>query len=140
MACKCTDEYLLSRDKGEAQWSIAFVQLSYLLSGEWHIKKLFNKPHLTEDEKAILRNIPEKYKYIARDNSRSLYIYEDKPKKDGGNVWFNDKPKKDGGNVWFNYNYNYFDLFQHLFQFIKWEDEEPYKIQELLEECEKGKK
>lgn len=29
--------------------------------------------------------------------------------------------------------YRSFSLFDHLFQFIKWEDEEPYNIQELLD-------
>lgn len=92
-----------------------------LINGTWKIEKLPPKPKLTEAEKVILENLTKEYKYIARDNSGTLYIYDNKPKKDGGNVWF-------------SYNYNYFDLFQHLFQFIKWEDEEPYNIEELLKE------
>ena len=94
--------------------------LPELINGTWKIEKLPPKPKLTEDEKVILRNLPKEYKYIARDNSGTLYIYENKPKKDG--------------NVWSNYNYNYLDLFHHLFQFIKWGDSEAYNIEELLKE------
>ena len=106
---------------GDGKHSRNFI-LGEIIVGKYTVQKLPQKPKLIEAERVILKNIPKKYKYIARDNSGLLYIYENKPKKDG--------------NVWSNYNYNCFDLFQHLFQFIKWEDEEPYKIQELLEEYE----
>ena len=81
------------------------------------------KPKLTEDEKAILRNLPKKWKYIVRDEDSCLWIFNDyKPHK--GNTtpeWLGSIGKS-------------FILFQHLFQFIKWEDEEPYLISDLLEE------
>lgn len=80
------------------------------------------KPKLTEDEKAILRNIDKKYKYIARDDSDNLFIHNTKPKKDGWE-WSSD-----------NGVYRSLVMFNHLFQFIKWEDEEPYLISDLLEE------
>lgn len=77
---------------------------------------------LTEDEKAILRNIDKKYKYIARDDSDNLFIHNTKPKKDGWE-WSSD-----------NGVYRSLIMFNHLFQFIKWEDEEPYLISDLLED------
>ena len=95
-----------------------------LITGKKKIIKLPQKPLLTEDEKAILRNMPKKYKYIARDYYGALYIYEKKPKK-CGHVWFR---------VGSDYSLNNLSLFQRLFQFIKWEDKEPYKIKELLKE------
>ena len=107
-------------------WGGEDIALSLLLNGYYKIKKLPPKPKLTEDEKAILRSIPEKYKYIAREDSGALYVYGNKPKKDS-----------DG---WFNCSYNNLGLFHYLFQFIKWEDEEPYNIEELLEEYEKFNK
>ena len=76
------------------------------------------KPNLTEDEKVILRNVPYDYKWIARDIDGCLYVYESKPKK-GITMW-----ESDGLPM---------IPFDHLFQFIQWEDKEPYSIEELLE-------
>lgn len=73
-------------------------------------------PKLTEDEKAILRNVPQYYKWIARDGNGVLCLYPDKPHK--------------SKTIWDNYGALF--PFHHLFQFIKWEDEEPYSIGELL--------
>ena len=77
---------------------------------------------LTKTEKIILKNTDEKYKYIARDESGDLYVYEFRPYK----AYDFRKGKK----YWC-----YFDgimcglrAFNHLFQDIKWEDEEPYKF------------
>ena len=77
------------------------------------------KPKLNEDEKAILKVLlNENYKWIARDKNDWLYVYASKPKK-GITIWENTgSPMMP---------------FVHLFNFIKWEDEEPYSIEELLE-------
>ena len=77
------------------------------------------KPKLTEDEKVILRNVPKKFKWIARDIDGPLYIYASKPKKDQ-TIWYGCEQLT--------------IPFYHLFQFIQWEDEEPYLIEELLGE------
>ena len=77
------------------------------------------KPKLTEDEKVILRSLPKKYKWIARDKSDWIFLYREKPIKlkiSWSGCMYTTLP------------------FQHLFQFIKWEDEEPYSIEELLRE------
>lgn len=80
------------------------------------------KPQLTEDEKVILRNLPKEYKWIARDLSGMVYIYAQRPIKESC-LWSGDF----GGLML---------PFDHLFQFIKWEDEEPYSIDDLLNESE----
>ena len=80
------------------------------------------KPQLTEDEKVILRNVPYDYKWIARDIDGCLYVYASKPKK-GITMW-----ESDGLPM---------IPFDYLFQFITWEDKEPYSIEELLEGEEK---
>ena len=80
------------------------------------------KPQLTEDEKIILRNLPKKYKYIARDKNGLIFLFSKKPSKCDYS--------------WIGYNDIAFPYY-HLFQFIKWEDEEPYSIEELLEGEEK---
>ena len=76
------------------------------------------KLKLTEDEKAILRNVPKEYKWIARDLSGMVYIFIERPEK--------------GQAIWYGCGQPMIP-FHHLFQFIKWEDEEPYSIEELLE-------
>ena len=77
------------------------------------------KPKLTEDEKTILRNVPKHYEWIARDIDGHLYIYASKPKK--------------GLTIWVDTGLPMIP-FDHLFRFIKWEDDEPYSIEDLLGE------
>ena len=76
-------------------------------------------PKLNEDEKAILRNLPKQYEWIARDKNGSIYLYINKPVK-----------------RFFGFDaFGTIKLpFDQLFQFIQWEDEEPYSIEDLLEE------
>ena len=78
----------------------------------------------TEDEKVILRNIPKQYEWIARDACDSLCVYTKRPIKQML-VWSTDG--------WMSP----MALFHNLFQFIKWEDDEPYSIEELLKGEEK---
>ena len=80
------------------------------------------KPKLTEDEKVILRNLPKEYKWIARDLSGMVYIFIERPEK--------------GQAIWYGCGQPMIP-FYHLFNFIQWEDEEPYSIEELLEGEEK---
>ena len=75
-------------------------------------------PKLTEDEKAILKNIDEEMKYIARNKNGNLDVFVVKPYKDI-EFWENDL--------------DYCSIpFRNLFKFIKWEDNEPYLIEDLL--------
>lgn len=81
------------------------------------------KPKLTDDEKAILRNVDSVFTRIARDRNGNIYIYEKKPFKNTKiDAWC------DGG------SYIKFVAFNHLFQFITWEDKEPWFIPDLLED------
>ena len=75
------------------------------------------KPQLNEDEKVILRSLPKDYKWIARDLSGMVYIFIERPEK--------------GQAIWYGCGQPMIP-FYHLFQFIKWEDEEPYLIEDLL--------
>ena len=80
--------------------------------------------HISEDEKAILRNLPNEFKYIARDRDDNLYLFESKPVKKTYGCW-NDNP---------NNVYDDMFLFNHLFQCVQWSDEEPTLIADLLNE------
>lgn len=88
----------------------------YELNEVWKREELT----ITEDEKAILRNLPDKYEWIARDGDGELYIYTEKPCKTA-DYWglVTNVPVCLG-------------LFNHLFKMVKWEDEEPWKIEDLL--------
>lgn len=61
------------------------------------------------------------YKYIARNNDESLFIYRNKPQRINYE--------------WCVNGYRAID-FKGLFSFIKWEDEEPTLIQNILDNCE----
>ena len=94
---------------------------------DYTLKKLLwerkEKPQLTEDEKVILRNLPKDYKWITRDKNGTICVFNGKPYKHRF--------------VWDGQFMGVLALFQHLFNFIKWEDEEPYSIEELLKGEEK---
>lgn len=62
----------------------------------------------------------KKYKYIARDEDGELWLFENRPFKNGRS-WY----VLDGFGESFN-------LYKHLFQMVKWEDEEPTLIADLL--------
>ena len=79
---------------------------------------------ITSDEKAILRNVDSKYKYIARDYNGELYVYSEKPKKHEC-AWI--APSYMGS----------LSAIDRLFKMVKWEDEEPWKIEDLLKLPEK---
>lgn len=74
---------------------------------------------LSDAERVILENTDETFGYICRDRDGDLYIYAEKPIKRHSN--WDDGVKS-----------NEFVCFNHLFQFIKFEDTEPYNIEELL--------
>ena len=83
------------------------------------------KPELSEAERVILENVDKKYKYIARDEGGNLFIYSSSEIEKFMNEWCygNDK------GVHFS-----FAVFNKLFKMVKWEDEEPTLIADLLGE------
>lgn len=67
----------------------------------------------SEEEKAILRNLSEEYKWIARDENNNLYLYKNKPiKNEGVNAWQT-----------FSGFCERLTFYNHLFQSVKWEDD-----------------
>ena len=77
---------------------------------------------LSEAERIILENIDEHYKYIARDEKGYLFVYQIPPVKTDKRWFCNDT----------NVYVSSFTMFDNLFQFITWNDSEPYNIEELL--------
>lgn len=112
---------------GDSEWDI--VRVYYRKSiGSSDLVLLWERKgiELTDDERKLLEVVYNQgYKWIARDKHGDTYVYNIKPKKER--------------NYWNNYGkyirYNRFQdfiIFKDLFTFIKWEDEEPYSIEELL--------
>lgn len=102
----------------ESEWR-SYIELAFNILN-WLEQEHQEPITLTEDEKTILKNIDKDYKWIVRD-AKDLKVFIDKPYKDGVK-W------EDDYTTW----YKNLHHFNHLFQFIKWEDEEPYNIDELL--------
>ena len=87
---------------------------------EWSKYKYIGKSTITSREKNFLDALPSKCKYIARDKDNLLCAYYDKPIR-GNKFWitnyaFHDMPK---------------DMHGDVFSFIKWDDEEPWSIDDL---------
>ena len=95
----------------------------------WLEQEYIEQPRLSHDEYVILKNLDGMFKWITRDKwdgfiSVHVKVHTYKPEK------------KD--DRWERRLIGSHELiFDHLFQFIKWEDEEPYNIKELLDEYEK---
>ena len=89
----------------------------------WLQQEHKEKPKLSDAERVILEVINEKYGWIARDEDNTISVFTDEPSKmiNGSGFW---------GRV--EDDFNNLECFNHLFQFIKWEDTEPYNIEELL--------
>ena len=79
------------------------------------------KPELSEVERIILENLYRDFNYITRDESGELWLFENRPiKKDYSWDLLNG----------FGENFN---LYKHFFKMVKWEDNEPTLISDLLE-------
>ena len=112
----------MKNEVGRTSWSEEWYMLGKLLNGFHEIQKLPPKPKLTEAERVILENLPKEYKWIARDEDNKIWVFELKPDKEC-DYWTFKKASSMFDRIVF---------FEHLFQFIKWEDKEPYNIEELL--------
>lgn len=94
----------------------SYIQLIINLL-RWLEDEYIEPTKLTDDEIVILKNIDKTYKWVARDSNNIPYVYKDKPIKDEYR-WCG--------------NFISIMVLEHLFKFIKWEDKEPYNIDELL--------
>lgn len=92
---------------------------------KWLLSKCKESIKLSRLEHDVLKYLLEKtqYRFIVREKSDNIYIYKRKPKK-GIGAW-------DSSTGMLNLN-----VFINLFPFIKWEDEEPTSIEDVLNNCE----
>ena len=89
---------------------------------EWLYEEFKEPIRLTCLEYELLKYFSYEHKYISRDIDDKLYIYVKKPTKTSM-VWRTDN------------KFVRFDTFKNLFQFIKWSDEEPTLIRDVLGNC-----
>ncbi|MGN8743573.1 hypothetical protein ACTM83_08920 [Catenibacterium mitsuokai] len=93
-------------------------------STKWLLSEYKEPVKLSRLEYEILKWAKkEGYKYIARTSSNSVFVHTNKPNK-LNYCWVSE----DG-------NDEYFGMFNKFFQFVKWEDEEPRAIKDILENC-----
>lgn len=84
----------------------------------------FEAIKVSRGEHIVLQMLEKQYQWIARDKNDALYVYEDKPcKKKSANSWSSE------------YGYCELSAFEHLFQFIRWEDDEPWLITNIINKC-----
>ena len=90
---------------------------------EWSESEYVEKPTITSRERDFLYVLLSNCKYIARDFNNDLYIYYNEPRHNSMNKsWITD----DG-----NYFYVSRNMYGNMFNFIKWEDEKPWLIEDL---------
>ena len=90
---------------------------------EWSESEYVEKHTITSREKNFLDAILPSCKYIARDINNDLYIYYNKPRRNSMNEsWITDNT---------NYFYVSRDMYGDMFDFIKWENEKPWSIEDL---------
>lgn len=88
---------------------------------EWAESEYVEKPTITSKEKNFLDVLLPSCKYIARDNNNELYIYNEKPIRTDCDWYSND-------GILCRISTRFFG---DVFDFIKWEDEEPWSIEDL---------
>lgn len=91
---------------------------------KWLKNKHKGGMELSEEEKIILRSLHGKYKWIARDKNKELFVFSEKAVKDLQNgVW-----EVTTDTHWLHS----LDIKDGYFKGIQWEDEEPYNILDLI--------
>lgn len=96
----------------------------------WFVKWLYEEYtfKLSTLEHELLKHFyKDGYRYIARDKCNALFLYKLLPIK-GDDVWIN------RGNEQFDYKS--LRDFRNKFSFVRWEDEGPRSIEEILKNCE----
>lgn len=109
------------KDVCKSEWEYnEFFHNFYLSDLEHIILELVPQWEFTEDEKVILRNLPNKFTWIARDRiGNELFVYTSKPTKSEQSWSCMD-------------NFIRLTGFRHLFEPIQWSDDEPCEFRKYL--------
>ena len=110
---------LVYYDENKKEWVKSCKPININDLPNLKIIKLPKKKEFTDDELAIMRSLPKKYEYITKDRNGHIYLYTEKPVK------FDEE--------WTISCCRDFTIFNHVFNSIKWEDEEPVFIDDYVE-------
>lgn len=91
---------------------------------KWMLSKYKEPIKLSELEYRVLKYLSDNtaYLYIARESTSNILVYRFEPTK--------------GTHGWNGRGYTPLTVFNKLFLFIKWEDEDATSIKEVLDNCE----
>lgn len=81
-------------------------------------EEYIEKPKISRSDRTFLDYIPDDYKYMARDEDGSLFVYKERPQK-RSEVWI--------------YDSELFGIYKAKVRFpmVKWENKEPWLIEDL---------
>ena len=93
---------------------------------KWLLSEYKEPIKLSRLEHDILKYLSDNtvHMYIVRDGNGNICLYDAEPKKSENGDW------------WVGRGVHGMVMFDKLFQFIQWEDEEPTSIEEVLGNCE----
>ena len=105
------------------KWKSALISVNAILDSE--ITKLPKKKQFSQDMLNFFKCIDKKFEWIAKDRNGEVYIYTNKPKKI--DVYWIDSSSE-------SLSFKPLDVFKNsLFTEIKWEDEEPVRIDDYVD-------
>ena len=106
-------------ESDNSYWVKSLNKNCYFIVNEQDLEP-YTKPRWTfiDDEKVILRNLPKEWRFVARDECGLLALYQERPCK-AETFW------EDAGFITLN-------IYSHLFQSIKWEDNEPCEFRKYI--------
>lgn len=111
--------------------TIAFKHCGKQLCGasstfKWLCEEYKEPVKLSKLEYDILKYLSDNtvHMYITRDGNGNIFLYDVEPKKSNSAPW------------WTGRGMCHMNMFNKLFQFVQFEDEEPRAIKDILESCE----
>lgn len=96
---------------------------------EWSESEYVEKPKITLREEKFLSLLISKWKYLGRGKDKTLYVFDSLPIKETDGWSQRNYIIKNGTTC--DCYYISKKLFGDMFDFIKWEDEEPWLIEDL---------
>lgn len=93
---------------------------------KWLLSKYKEPIKLSKLEYDILKYLSDntRHMYIVRDGNGNIFLYDVEPEKSKSALW------------WTGRGMCHMNMFNKLFQFVQFEDEEPRAIKDILESCE----
>lgn len=93
---------------------------------KWLLSEYREPVKLTRLEYDILKYLSDntRHMYIVRDGNGNIFLYDEEPQKSKIAPW------------WEGRGVHGMVMFNKLFQFVQWEDEEPTSIEYVLKNCE----